>query len=146
MALQAEEVIEGKRRQQGGAGRFEVPILHFQRWPAPRGYRGCSCRPWPGSRGRRAAWAAVQIVDHREILAEIREQQDREIPARALSSASCASWSFALALLHLDLGLHHVGVRRLAALLLLLGDVQKMLRLAQALLGVGQLAAAAAMP
>ena len=91
----------------------------------------CESRQWRGCR---------QIVLHREILAEIREQENRKPDAR-LFGGEARVLEISLALLQLNLGFEDIGMRGFPALLQLFGDAEEFLRFAESLLGVGNLAA-----
>ena len=65
---------------------------------------------------RRQRLGGLQIVDHGEVLVEIREQQDGQIEPAALH-IDLSFLQIALLLLRLDARLDHVGVGHFAAVL-----------------------------
>src|ERR1035441_5682716 len=96
------------------------------------------------SRWRSFSWSSALTVSDRivhdvEILSVIGEEQDGEIDA-GLVDGELGFLLVALAVVQLELGLDGIGVGHFPAFFLLLGDVEELLGVANALARVGKLA------
>ncbi len=90
-------------------------------------------------RHRRHQSELLKIIDHRELGAEIREDEHTESDL-GFVDGELGFLKIPLALLQIDLRADYIGVGRFPAFLQLLGDVEETLRFANAGLSVGELA------